>query len=143
MAEKNCDPPQQLVEVHPHRAQDGVEPIALNPAEAAALHSMLSFQMPNPRLDRRSAFHPPPQAPIDPSAMALIHMDFDISRVSMAAVAQVHKDLLGVCASYPLNLLQSSRADTVYVHQLFQPLGWEPSLLRWAQINERPSLLAL
>jgi hypothetical protein len=38
--------------------------------------------VPNPRLDRRSALHPPPQAPIDPPAMPVIHMDFGFSRVS-------------------------------------------------------------
>ena len=33
------------MEVHPDGAQDGIEPIALKPAEAVALHSMLSFQV--------------------------------------------------------------------------------------------------
>ncbi len=111
------------MEVHPHRAQDGIEPIALNPAETVALHSMLSFQVPYPRLDRRSPFHPPPQAPIDASAMALIHMDFDISRVSMPAVAHVHKDLLGVCASNPLNLLQSGLQRVTVVGIAVKGLG--------------------
>jgi hypothetical protein len=59
LAQKYCDPPQQLVEGHPDSAQDGIELIALNPTEAVAVHSMLSFQVPNPRLDRRSPFHPP------------------------------------------------------------------------------------
>ena len=111
------------MEVHPHRAQDGIEPIALNSAEAIAVHSMLSFQVPNPRLDRRSPFHPPPQAPIDPPAMALIHMDFDISRVSMPAVAHVHKDLLGVSSSYPLNLLQSGLQRVAVVGIAVNRLG--------------------
>jgi hypothetical protein len=123
LAQKCCDPPQQLVEVHPYRAQDGIEPIALNPAEAVALHSMLSFQVPYPRLDRRSPFHPPPHAPIDPPAMALIHMDFDISRVSMAAVAHVHKDLLRVCASNPLNLLQSGLQRVTVIGIAVKGLG--------------------
>jgi hypothetical protein len=67
------------VEVHPNGAQDGIESIALNPAEAVAAHSMLAFQMPDSRLDRRLPFHPPPQAPGDTPAVASIDMDLNLS----------------------------------------------------------------
>lgn len=55
--------------------------------------------------------------------MALIHMDFDISRVSMAAVAHVHKDLLGVSAGNPLNLLQSGLQRVPVVGIAVKSLG--------------------
>ena len=51
---------------------------ALNPAEAVAIHSMLSFQMPDPGLDRRSPLHPPPYAPGDTPAVAFIDMDLNL-----------------------------------------------------------------
>jgi len=79
LAQKSCGPPQQLVEVHPNGAQDGIESITLNLTQAFAVHSMLSFQMPDSRLDRRSSFHPPPQALGDKPAVAFIDMDLNLS----------------------------------------------------------------
>ena len=79
MAQKLCCPPQQLVEVHPNGAQDGIEPVPFNPAETVAVHSMLSFQMPDAGLDRRSPFHSPPEAPGDTPTVALVDMDLNIS----------------------------------------------------------------
>ena len=49
------------MEVHPKGAQDGIESITLNPTQAVAVHSMLSFQMSDLRLDRRSPFRQPPK----------------------------------------------------------------------------------
>ena len=79
---------------------------ALDPAKAVALHAMLSFQVPNPRLDRRSPFHPPPQALGGPPAVAFVDMDLNLSRISMPPVAHVHKGMLGITGN-PLDLLQS------------------------------------
>jgi len=89
LAQKSCDPPQQLVKVHPNGAQDEIETVSLNPAEAVAIHSMLSFQVSDPGLDRRSPFHPPLHAPGNSPAVAFVDMDLNLSRVSMTPVRQV------------------------------------------------------
>jgi hypothetical protein len=62
--------------------------------------------MANPRFDRRSPFHPPPQAPGGSPSVALINMDFDISRVPVPPVAHVHKGMRGILTGNPLDLLQ-------------------------------------
>jgi hypothetical protein len=106
LAQKVCCPPQQLVEVHPNGAQNGIEPVAHNPVEAVAVHSVLSFQVPDSRLYRRTPFHPPPQALGGPPAVAFVDMDLNLSRISMPPVAHVHKSMLGITGN-PLDLLQS------------------------------------
>jgi len=106
LAQKVCCPLQQLVEVHPNGAQNGIEPVPLSPAQAVAIHSMLPFQVANPWFDRRSPFHPPPQAPGGSASVAFINMDLNFSRVSVPPVAHVHKGMRGIFTGNPLDLLQ-------------------------------------
>jgi hypothetical protein len=95
------------VKVHPNGAQNGIEPVPFNPAETVAVQTILSFQMPDPRLNRRSSFHPPPQALGGSPSVAFVNMDLNFSRLSMPPVVHVHKGMLGVFTGNPLDLPQS------------------------------------
>ena len=95
---------------------------------SAAVRSMHSLQVPDPRLDHRTSFHPSPQALGVPPAVALVDMDLNRSGISMPAVAHVHKGMIGITGK-PFYLLQSilfkaqqsptgTRKNWVYTHKV-------------------------
>ena len=71
----------------------GVQAIAEGPFEAAAVHAMFLFQMPDARFNGGPTFHPAPQAFGRSAAPSLVHMNSDVSCVSMTSVAHVHEHM--------------------------------------------------
>jgi len=75
LAQKFRNRSQQLAEVHPGSAQNGIDPVSGNTLETVAIHAVLGFQVPNARLNGGSALHPAPKAFGCPSPTAFIDMD--------------------------------------------------------------------
>ena len=59
---KNRRVGQQFPEIHPRRAPDCIERVALGVPQPAAIHAVFLFEMSDARFDRGSSFHPAPQS---------------------------------------------------------------------------------
>lgn len=94
MAQKSGSEALQLLKVHPCGTDDRIDPVARGAFQPVTVHAMFLFQVSNPRLNRRTAFHPPPETARRFAATSLIHMNLNVTFVSVSAISHANKDML-------------------------------------------------
>ena len=94
MAQKSSSEALQLFEVHPGGTEDRIDPVAFGAFQPVTVHAMFLFQVSNARLNRRTAFHPAPETSRRLAAMSLVHMNLNVTFVSVSAIPHVNKGML-------------------------------------------------
>jgi len=80
----------QLPEVHPGGTEDHIDPASFGSLQAVMVHPMITLQMADARLDRRTAHHPAPDTSRRSATTSLVDMNLDISCVSVTTIPHVN-----------------------------------------------------
>ncbi len=102
-AQKSGSEALQLLEIHPGGTKNRIDPVALSSFQPVTIHAMLLLQVSNPRLNRRSPFHPAQETSRRFAATTFIYVNLSLAFVSVPAISHINKDMLHFTGN-PFNL---------------------------------------